>query len=240
GLRPVVAIYSTFLQRALDQLIHDIVLPGLPVTLGIDRAGLVGADGATHQGAYDLAFLRALPGLRLLVPVVGEDVEPMLVTALSGPGPAALRFPRGTLPDGPIQLPPSRAPVEGARWLLQPSSPRACVITLGPLALPAVEAARALEGVAVLDARVLAPLDTDAVDRACDIGRVVTVEEGTVRGGLGSAVLERAAHTGRKLRARLLGLPDAFVRHGDARAQRTALGLDAAGIGRALADLLGR
>ena len=240
GLRPVVAIYSTFLQRALDQLIHDVVLPGLPVTVGIDRAGLVGADGVTHQGTYDLAFLRPLPGLRLYVPAVGDDVRPMLASALDGKGPAAIRFPRGTLPDGPLALPPSRAPVEGGRWLLQPSSPRACVITVGPLALAAVEAARALTGVAVLDARVLAPLDTEAVDRACDTGVVVTVEEGTTHGGLGSAVLERAARTGRRPRARLLGLPDVFVRHGDARLQRAALGLDASGIARAVGELLER
>jgi 1-deoxy-D-xylulose-5-phosphate synthase len=93
GLRPVVCIYSTFLQRAFDQVVHDVVLPGLPVVFAIDRAGLVGADGATHQGAYDLAFLRPLPGLRLLAPVVGEDVQPMLDTALGAEGPVAFRFP---------------------------------------------------------------------------------------------------------------------------------------------------
>jgi len=240
GLRPVCAIYSTFLQRALDQLVHDVVLPGLPVTLGIDRAGLVGADGATHQGAYDLAFLRPLPGLRLYAPVVGADVEPMLATALTGAGPAALRFPRGTLPDPGPPLPPSRVPVDGARWLLEPAAPRACIVALGPLALAALEAAHGREDVAVLDARVLSPLDDAAVDRACDTGAVLTVEEGTTHGGLGSAVLERAARTGRKLRARLLGLPDAFVRHGDARAQRAALGLAPPGIARALDELLGR
>jgi 1-deoxy-D-xylulose-5-phosphate synthase len=238
GLLPVCALYSTFLQRALDQLVHDVVLPGLPVTLGIDRAGLVGADGATHQGAFDMAFLRPLPGLRLFAPVVGEDVYPMLATALAGPGPSALRFPRGTLPERPPGLAPSVAPVAGARWLLEPPGAKACIVALGPLALAAWEAARPLEGVAVLDARLLSPLDTVAVDRACDTGRVVTVEEGTTRGGLGSAVLERAALTGRRPRVRLLGLPDAFVRHGDARVQRAGLGLDAAGIARAVRELL--
>jgi 1-deoxy-D-xylulose-5-phosphate synthase len=238
GARPVCLLYSTFLQRAMDQLVHDVVLPGLPVTLAIDRAGLVGADGATHQGSYDIAWLRALPSLRLYVPVVGADVEPMLATALGGTGPAALRFPRGTLPEVPVGLPLSVAPVEAARWLLAPPGARAAVVAVGPVALAALEAARTLEGVAVLDARVVSPLDTAAIDTACDTGCVVTVEEGTTRGGLGSAVLEQAARTGRRPRVRLLGLPDAFVRHGDARAQRQALGLDAAGIARALRALL--
>ena len=238
GLRPLCVLYSTFLQRAMDQLVHDVVLPGLPVTFAVDRAGLVGADGATHQGAYDLAWLRALPGLCLYAPVVGEDVEPMLRTALALAGPAALRFPRGTLPDVPEGFPPSVAPVEGARWLRLPASPRAAVVAAGPLALAALEAARTLGGVAVLDVRLLSPLDEAAVDIALKTGRVVTVEEGTTRGGLGSAVLEAAARTGRRARVTLLGLPDAFVRHGDARAQRQSLGLDAEGIGRAVRTLL--
>ena len=238
GARPVCLVYSTFLQRAMDQLVHDVVLPRLGVTLAVDRAGLVGADGATHQGAFDVAFLRPLPGLRLYAPVVGQDVPPMLATALAGPGPAALRFPRGTLPDVPEGLAPSVAPVQTARWLLRPESPRACVVACGPVALAALEAARSIPGVAVLDARVLSPLDTGAVDVACEVGRVLTVEEGTTHGGLGSAVLERAASTGRRPHVRLLGLPDSFVRHGDARAQRQALGLDGAGIAAALRALL--
>jgi 1-deoxy-D-xylulose-5-phosphate synthase len=238
GLRPVCVLYSTFLQRAMDQLVHDVVLPGLPVTLAVDRAGLVGADGATHQGAYDLAWLRALPGLCLYVPVVGEDVEPMLASALELPGPAALRFPRGTLPDVPEGFPPSVAPVHDARWLRLPASPRAAVVAAGPVALAALEAAQSLEGVAVLDVRLVSPLDEARLDVALQTGRVVTVEEGTTRGGLGSAVLEAAARTGRAARVRLLGLPDAFVRHGDARAQRERLGLDAAGIGRAVRAVL--
>ncbi len=240
GARPVCFLYSTFLQRAMDQLVHDVVLPGLPVTLAVDRAGLVGADGATHQGAFDLALLRPLPGLRLYAPVLGEDVQPMLATALAGPGPAALRFPRGTLPESPAGMAPSVAPVETARWLLLPERPRACVVALGPVALSALEAARGLDGVAVLDARLLSPLDVAAVDAACAMGVVVTVEEGTTHGGLGAAVLERAAATGRCPRFRLLGLPDAFVRHGDARAQRQRLGLDKDGIAAAVRALLAR
>jgi 1-deoxy-D-xylulose-5-phosphate synthase len=241
GLKPVVCIYSTFLQRAVDQLIHDIVIPGLPVVLAIDRAGLVGADGATHQGAYDLAFLRPLPGLRLYAPTLGEDVQPILDTALAGTGPAAFRFPRGTLPSAPSSIERSVAPVVGARWLHRPEGARACLVTLGPLGLVALEAAHQLESpTAVLDLRLLAPLDGPALDEACRMGSVVTVEEGTTHGGVGSAVLEHAAARGLSPRVRSLGLPDAFVRHGDARVQRSRLGLDPAGLARAVREVLRR
>jgi len=239
GLRPVVCIYSTFLQRALDQVIHDVVLPGLPVTLAIDRAGLVGADGATHQGTYDLAFLRPLPGMRIYVPTVGEDVDPVLETALEGPGPAAFRFPRGTLPGTPPQLRDEHGPVRGARWLRRPGAPEAAIITLGPLGLAALEAAEALEvPTAVLDVRVLAPLDVPLVLEACSTGVVLTVEEGTVHGGLGSAVLELAAARGQSPRVRTLGFPDAPVPHGDARTQRRELGLSPEGIAAAVRTLV--
>jgi 1-deoxy-D-xylulose-5-phosphate synthase len=239
GLRPVVCIYSTFLQRALDQLIHDVVLPALPVTLAIVRAGLVGADGATHQGAYDLAFLRPLPGLRLYVPTLAEDVEAVLETALAGPGPAAFRFPRGTLPTTPASIHVQPGPLRGARWLRRPEGAAAAIVTLGPLGLAALEAASALEiPTAVLDVLALAPLDVDKVLEACATGRLVTLEEGTTHGGLGSAVLELAASRGVSTRVRTLGLPDAPVPHGDARAQRRALGLSPEGIAAAVRELV--
>jgi 1-deoxy-D-xylulose-5-phosphate synthase len=235
----VVCIYSTFLQRAVDQLIHDVVLPGLPVTLAIDRAGLVGADGATHQGTYDLAFLRPLPGLRIYAPTLAEDVDPVLETALTGPGPAAFRFPRGTLPTTPASVHVEPGPVTGARWLRRPEDAVAAIVSAGPLGLAALEAAAALEApTAVLDVRVLAPLDVERVLEACATGHVVTVEEGTVHGGLGSAVLELAAARGLSPRVRTLGLPDAPVPHGDARHQRRALGLSPEGIAAAVQGLL--
>ena len=239
GLRPVVCIYSTFLQRALDQLIHDVVLPRLPVTLAIDRAGLVGADGATHQGTYDLAFLRPLPGLRIYAPTLAEDVDPVLETALAGPGPAAFRFPRGTLPTTPASIHVEPGPVTGARWLRRPEGAVAAIVSIGTLGLAALEAAASLEvATAVLDARVLAPLDVDRVLEACATGHVVTVEEGTTHGGLGSAVLELAASRGVSTRVRILGLPDAPVPHGDARTQRRALGLSPEGFAAAVRELI--
>ncbi|HET6982127.1 MAG TPA: 1-deoxy-D-xylulose-5-phosphate synthase [Myxococcaceae bacterium] len=240
GLRPVVCIYSTFLQRALDQVIHDVVLPRLPVTFAIDRAGLVGADGATHQGTFDLAFLRPLPGLRIDVPTFAEDVDAVLETALASPGPAAFRFPRGTLPTTPASIRLEPGPVTGARWLRRPEGAVAAIVSAGPLGLSALEAAAALEvPAAVLDVRALAPLDVARVLEACATGHVVTVEEGTVHGGLGSAVLELLAARGLSARVKTLGLPDAPVPHGDARTQRRALGLSPEGIAASVRGLLG-
>ena len=237
GMRPVCCIYSTFLQRAYDQLVHDVCLPGLPVLFAIDRAGLVGADGATHQGAYDIAILRPLPGLTIMVPVAGEDLGPMIDAALQRTGPAALRFPRATLPAIPPQIRLPAQPIHGARWLKRVESPQLVIVAIGPLALSALEAA-AERNWSVLDARFVAPLDREALAEAASAGRILTVEEGTVRGGLGSAVLEFLCERGLRSLVRSVGLPDRFVRHGDAKLQRVELGLDAAGIRRAAEQLL--
>ncbi|MBN1207390.1 MAG: 1-deoxy-D-xylulose-5-phosphate synthase [Myxococcaceae bacterium] len=239
GARPVCAIYSTFLQRAFDQVIHDVCLPGLPVVFAVDRAGLVGADGATHQGTYDISSLRALPGLALMAPVVGEDMAPMLASALAATGPTVIRFPRGTLSPVPPELDPGVAPIQGARWLLRAEAPRLTLVTLGPLGLAALAAAKAEHGWSVLDARCVSPLDAPALLEAAACGHVVVVEEGTTRGGLGSAVLELYAAHGCSARVRLMGMPDTFVPHGDARVQRAQLGLDSEGMRRAGRELLG-
>ncbi|MGQ0508519.1 MAG: 1-deoxy-D-xylulose-5-phosphate synthase [Myxococcaceae bacterium] len=257
GARPVVCIYSTFLQRAYDSLLHDVCLQNLNVVIAIDRAGLVGADGSTHQGAYDLSFLRPLPNLTIAAPVVGEDLEPLLREAVGRSGPTALRFPRGTLPPpGAVRsvsehgdAPNNDAPKgvasaasasgggvkrDGARWLRRNEFARATVVGLGPLLLAALDAS---PDVNVLDVRYLQPLDEAKLEEAARSGRVVTLEEGTTRGGLGSAFLELCAKRGWSPRVTLLGLPDEPVRHGDARKQRAELGLDAAGIRRALEAL---
>jgi 1-deoxy-D-xylulose-5-phosphate synthase len=226
GLKPVVCIYSTFLQRAFDSLVHDIALPQLPVVLAVDRAGLVGADGATHQGSLDVAFARCVPGLKTWAPVTGDDLEPLLEAAVSGAGPVMLRFPRGVLPEV------SLSPVESAkaRWLVRPPNPTLCFITLGPLGLVARDAVQG-QPWAVLDALAVAPLDEEAIVSAAMCGRLVTVEEGTTTGGLGSAVLELLARRGLTPKVRVLGLPaDRAMPHGEAWAQRAELGLDAAGL----------
>ncbi|MFB1481521.1 1-deoxy-D-xylulose-5-phosphate synthase [Corallococcus sp. RDP092CA] len=241
GAKPVCVIYSTFLQRAYDQVVHDVCLPGLPVVFAVDRAGLVGADGATHQGAYDVSFLRPLPGLTQWAPVVGEDLAPLLATALQAPGPSVLRFPRGTLPEVPPELASAspEVPVTGARWLKRAPGSRLTLVTLGPLGLSALEAARSEPDWSVLDARRAWPLDEAALLEAAAGGHVVVAEEGTTRGGLGSAVLELYAASGVSPRVTLLGMPDVFLPHGDARVQRAQLGLDAAGLRRAGRALLG-
>lgn len=241
GAKPVCVIYSTFLQRAYDQVVHDVCLPGLPVVFAVDRAGLVGADGATHQGAYDVSFLRPLPGLTQWAPMVGEDLEPMLATALQAPGPSVLRFPRGTLPDLPPELAraDSEVSMPGARWLKRVAGSRLTLVTLGPLGLSALEAARSEPDWSVLDVRRAWPLDEAALLEAAAGGHVVVAEEGTVRGGLGSAALELYAASGVSPRVTLLGMPDVFLPHGDARVQRAQLGLDAAGLRRAGRALLG-
>lgn len=227
ALRPVVCLYSTFLQRALDQIIHDVVLPGLPVVFAIDRAGLVGADGATHQGVFDVAALRALPGLELWAPIWNEDLPVLLERSLGRQGPTAIRFPRGTVPADPAPAP------WGVRWLSNPPDAELHVVTWGPLALTARAAAEGKPW-AVVDVGHL-PLDPQLVKTLSQARRILTVEELAPRGGLGSAVAESLAG-GPPLRQ--VALPDAFIPHGEARAQRSELGLDAAGIRRAAEDWL--
>ncbi len=230
GLRPVVCIYSTFLQRAYDQVVHDVALPGLPVVFAIDRAGLVGADGATHQGAFDVSFLRPLPGLTLYAPVWGGDVVEALDLALAARGPTAIRFPRGTLPVAPAPAP------MGVRWLQDPPDAQVQLVTFGHLTLAALEAAEGRPW-AVVDVGAL-PLSAEVVARLARDVPIVTIEEGTTHGGLGSAVLEALASGAIRPRVKVLGLPDQFVRHGEARAQRAELGLDAPGIRRAALEVI--
>jgi 1-deoxy-D-xylulose-5-phosphate synthase len=233
GARPVCCFYSTFLQRGIDQLLHDICLPNLPVVIAIDRAGLVGADGATHQGAYDLSLLRTFPNLTVSAAVAGDDLEPLLATALSAPGPFALRFPRATVPDLRLD---AQAPVRGARWLKSVANPRVVIATLGPLAVEALDAARDEPTWAVLDVRFVTPLDVATLD-SVDAPFWVTVEEGVLAGGMGSALLEHFAARGKVPRLKMLGLPSTPVPHGDARVQRRALGLSVEGIREAVRAL---
>ncbi len=247
GLKPVVCIYSTFFQRAYDQLVHDVVLPGLPVLFAVDRAGLVGADGATHQGTFDLSFSRALPGLRVTAPVWGEDLPVLLDQALQASGPTVMRFPRGTLPEGAAPAP------AGVRWLADPSDAKACLVAFGSMVLPSLEAAQG-EPWSVVDAGSL-PLAPELIAKLSSARVIVTVEEGPTGGSLAAAW--RGAHTpppppapagrgpgsGGALpplpRVKLLGLPaDRFVRHGEARHQRATLGLDAEGIRNAVRAVL--
>ncbi len=237
GLRPVVCIYSTFLQRAYDQVIHDVALPLLPVIIAVDRAGLVGADGATHQGAFDISSLRTVPNLDVAAATFGGDLEPLLDFALMTGRPTAIRFPRGTLPVQPAGSAASSN--QRARWLKRDSSAQLTFVTAGPLGMAALAAATG-QPFNVLDSRFIEPLDEVALAEAAQSGAIVTAEEGSERGGLGAAVLEALARLKLSPKVKVLGLPGShFIRHGDARLQREQLGLDALGLKRAALELLG-
>jgi 1-deoxy-D-xylulose-5-phosphate synthase len=248
GMRPVVAIYSTFLQRAYDQIIHDVALQRLPVAFALDRGGLVGADGKTHQGAFDLSYLRCVPNLVVMAPSDENELRHALATALHHDGPVAFRFPRGAGLGLPLDPSPAPVPIGKAR-VLRKAGPRpdAVVAAAGPAAHAALAAAEELarDGleVAVVDARFVKPLDEETL---CGLvgqaRRVVTVEENALAGGFGSACLEAFERSGllaKGLEVRRLGIPDGFVTHGDAAKQRAGMGIDAAGIARALRDLIG-
>jgi len=233
GFKPVVAIYSTFLQRAFDQIIHDVCLPGLPVIFCIDRGGLVGEDGQTHHGQFDLTYLRSLPNLVVMAPKDENELRHMLYTALQISGPVAIRYPRargyGVLID-----PEYRAlPVGEAEALRQ--GKELVIMALGTMVSPSLEAAGDLEqegfSVGVVNCRFVKPLDRKLVDYARAAGKVLIVEENTRQGGLGGAILELFSDHGvSNLLVRRLGLPDAFVEHGPIPVLRRKWGLDKEGI----------
>ncbi|WP_258359202.1 1-deoxy-D-xylulose-5-phosphate synthase [Moorella sulfitireducens (nom. illeg.)] len=242
GLKPVVAIYSTFLQRAIDQVIHDIALMELPVVLAIDRAGLVGEDGETHQGLFDLALLRSIPGVVIMAPKDEQELRHMLVTAIQHPGPAALRYPRGAGVGVPLTGTAQPLPVGKGEILRQGKD--VAIIALGPMvytALTAAEelAARGIEA-AVINPRFVKPLDADLIlTWAGKTGCLVTVEEHLLAGGFGSAVLELLAAGGMKrVRVQCLGIRDQFVSHGKPAELREYLGLTPEGIVKAVQQVI--
>jgi 1-deoxy-D-xylulose-5-phosphate synthase len=232
GLRPVVAIYSTFLQRGYDQLIHDVALQRLPVTFAIDRAGLVGGDGATHQGAFDLSYLRCVPGLVVMAPADENECRQMLYTALTLDGPAAVRYPRGTGPGavperamGPLAIGRGRRVREGTGLAF---------LSFGAPLAACLEVAGRLDAT-VADLRFVKPLDESLVlELAGEHEALVTVEENVTQGGAGSAVLECLARAGVAVRVLTLGLPDRFIEHGSRGENLVEAGLDAAGIARSV------
>jgi 1-deoxy-D-xylulose-5-phosphate synthase len=234
GMRPVVAIYSTFLQRAYDQLIHDVALQNLPVTFAIDRAGLVGADGATHHGAFDLSFLRCLPNVTVMTPSDEDQCRKMLTTAFRLGTPAAVRYPRGTGPGAAIEPALETLPVGEAAIVRRSKSRRIAILAFGAPLAAARAAAERLDAT-VADMRFVKPLDVaTTLELARTHEAIVTVEENVVAGGAGSAVAEALASEGVATPLLHLGLPDAFVDHGDSVQLLAACGLDADGIVRAI------
>jgi 1-deoxy-D-xylulose-5-phosphate synthase len=231
GMKPIVAIYSTFLQRAYDQLIHDVVLQNLPVVFAIDRAGVVGADGATHIGAFDLAYLRCLPNATVMAPSDENECRQMLFTATTLDTPAAVRYPRGSGPGAAID-PVMRAIPIGKALVRRTTSRRAhriAILAFGSMALPAMAAGEELDAT-VVDMRFVKPIDVDLVTRLAQDHAIVTVEEGVVAGGAGSAVAEALTAHDIAVPILHLGLPDAFIDHGDPAFLLAHVGLDAKGI----------
>ncbi|MGZ5089912.1 MAG: 1-deoxy-D-xylulose-5-phosphate synthase [Burkholderiales bacterium] len=237
GCKPVVAIYSTFLQRAYDQLIHDVQIQNLPIVLAIDRAGLVGADGATHNGSFDLTYLRCLPNMTVMTPADENECRQMLYTAFMMDGPAAVRYPRGNGPGVEIQQHMQALPVgkgeirrEGGRS----ESPKLAILAFGAMLQPSLKAAEALDAT-VANMRFVKPLDEALLlDLADRHDLLVTVEENVVMGGAGSAVLETLERNRLAVQVLQLGLPDRFVDQGDPGIQLADCGLTAEGILRSI------
>ncbi len=229
GKKPVVAIYSTFLQRAYDQLIHDVALQNLPVTFAIDRAGLVGPDGPTHAGTFDLSFMRCIPNLLIMAPADENECRAMLTTAFLHHGPAAVRYPRGG--GIGVSVEPSLAPIPvGRSEIRRQGRGRVAILNFGALLAPALKAAEGLDAT-VVNMRFIKPLDAERVLQLAQThDLLVTLEDNAVEGGAGSAVNELLATQARHPKVLNLGLPDRFVDHGSRDELLAECGLDAAGI----------
>lgn len=238
GMRPVAAIYSTFLQRGYDQVLHDVCIQNLPVIFALDRAGLVGADGPTHHGVFDLAYLRSIPNMVVMAPKDENELQSMVKTALVYEGgPIAFRYPRGTGVGVKMSLEPKALPIGKSEIIREGED--VLVIAIGNRVYPALEAAQTLadSGISatVLNARFVKPLDTETIlPLAESIGKVITVEDGVVMGGFGSAVLEAlAAEDLTDVQVTNLGIPDEFIEHGDIQQLYALCQCDANGIVRA-------
>jgi 1-deoxy-D-xylulose-5-phosphate synthase len=245
GFRPVVAIYSTFMQRGYDHLIHDVCMQGFPVVLAMDRAGLVGEDGPTHHGVFDIAFARNIPNLTLMAPSNEDELADMVATALAMDGPVAIRYPRSRGLGVPLKKEPLPLPIGKARTVVQGHD--LLIVAIGSMVGPAVEASKTLaeEGIAVgvIDARFVKPLDRDLIlEKAAVVGKVLTVEEGILAGGFGSSILELFSEEGLDgIKTARMGIPDAFIEHGTRSELLAELGLTPQGIAdRARAMLEGR
>ncbi|MCF8180840.1 MAG: 1-deoxy-D-xylulose-5-phosphate synthase, partial [Limnohabitans sp.] len=232
GMKPVVAIYSTFLQRAYDQLIHDVALQDLPIVFAIDRAGLVGADGATHAGAYDIAYLRCIPNMMIMTPADEAECRDLLTTAYHQDHPTAVRYPRGAGIGNPPSkelrtLPLGRGEI---RRKSSASEKRLAILAFGTLLYPALDVAEKLNAT-VVNMRFVKPLDIELIQAlAKDHDYFVSVEDASVQGSAGSACLEAMSQLGITKPLLALGLPDTFVEHGDYNLLMAKCGLDSAGI----------
>ena len=228
GLKPVVAIYSTFLQRAYDQLIHDVAIQNLPVVFALDRAGLVGADGATHAGAYDIAYLRCVPNVSVACPSDESECRQLLSTAFAQNGPVAVRYARGA--GAGVPVPAGLEPLPYGKGEVRRDGQGIAILAFGPLLHPALVAAQNLDAT-VVNMRWAKPLDTKLLLQVARQHRaLVTLEDGAIMGGAGSAVAEALNHAGLVRPMLQLGFPDVFIEHGDPAHLLAQQGLDAVGI----------
>ncbi|MGY4829920.1 1-deoxy-D-xylulose-5-phosphate synthase [Sphaerotilaceae bacterium SBD11-9] len=228
GMKPVVAIYSTFLQRAYDQLVHDVAIQNLPVVFALDRAGLVGADGATHAGAYDIAYLRCIPNMSVLAPADERECRQLLTSAFQQDHPTAVRYPRGA--GAGVATEPALTALPWGKGEVRRQGERIAILAFGTLLYPALAAGENLNAT-VANMRFVKPLDVALVtELARSHDAIVTVEEGCLMGGAGSAVQEALAEARIEVPVLTLGLPDEFIEHGDPAKLLSLCGLDAAGI----------
>ncbi|MCS8437923.1 1-deoxy-D-xylulose-5-phosphate synthase [Pseudomonas aeruginosa] len=238
GMKPVVAIYSTFLQRAYDQLIHDVAVQHLDVLFAIDRAGLVGEDGPTHAGSFDISYLRCIPGMLVMTPSDEDELRKLLTTGYLFDGPAAVRYPRGSGPNHPID--PDLQPVEIGKGVVRRRGGRVALLVFGVQLAEAMKVAESLDAT-VVDMRFVKPLDEALVrELAGSHELLVTIEENAVMGGAGSAVGEFLASEGLEVPLLQLGLPDYYVEHAKPSEMLAECGLDAAGIEKAVRQRLDR
>ncbi|MCI3206616.1 MULTISPECIES: 1-deoxy-D-xylulose-5-phosphate synthase [Pandoraea] len=239
GLKPVVAIYSTFLQRGYDQLIHDVALQNLPVVFALDRSGLVGADGATHAGAYDIPFVRCIPNMVVMTPSDENECRQMLYTGVQIDGPSAVRYPRGAGTGAVIEQTMTALPIGKGivrRESQAEAGRRIAILAFGSMVAPSLAAAQKLDAT-VADMRFVKPIDDELIARLAQThDYLVTVEEGSIMGGAGSAVAESLLASGGHRPILQLGLPDLFIDHGDPAQLLSGLGLDAAGITKSICE----
>jgi len=233
GMKPIVAIYSTFLQRAYDQVIHDVAIENLPVVFAIDRAGIVGADGATHHGVFDIAYLRTVPNLQIAAPKDALELRAMLKKALEVGGPVAIRYPRDNVERAPEGVWPE---IAWGKWEVLKEGTEAYILAFGKTLRYALEAAGDDPRVGVVNARFLKPLDREML-RELSRYKLLTVEDHQKMGGFGSAVLEALNEMGLKPEVQILGLPDRFFEHGAIPSLHRQAGIDAEGIRKALAAM---
>jgi 1-deoxy-D-xylulose-5-phosphate synthase len=245
GMRPVFAVYSTFLQRAYDQVFHDVCLQNLPVTFALDRGGVVGSDGPTHHGAFDISYLRHLPNMTLMAPKDENELQHMLATAIELGQPAAIRYPRGNGYGVPLDQTLKPLPIGKAEVLREGGD--GTLLALGTMVAPALEVANILEEqhgirLTVVNARFVKPLDAGLIlDLAIKYGTLITIEENALQGGFGTAVLELLEeHDLSGTRVLRLGYPDSYIPQGEQHELRAMLGLDPAGISASVRSFISR